>query len=296
MINVHLILSQTRLIFSGLTDFSSVLTEFNSIWSDFWSDSDPNPTRSMTRVYKKLNPKISHSSQNRPRLGPVSHPGDFRRTLESFSVVFRRAISVVLLLYSSDASFFLQKYASFFLRRELLHPTQTVFLRREVLPLIRRAESYNRESAADCEERWVPWHVPWAFSNYSCVASKLGVVSCVVQVYFTVYDWLKGSLSSDDGSHQLSFGGNMIAASGAGVATIMFSEVVRARLQEQGHHSEKRYTGMVDCIKKVLKGEGVRGFYRGCATNLLRTTPAAFITFTSFEMIHHLLLNSFPPN
>ncbi|KAL4584144.1 hypothetical protein LXL04_008734 [Taraxacum kok-saghyz] len=43
MIKAHLILSQTRLIFSRLADFSSVLTEFNSIWSNFWSDSDPNP-------------------------------------------------------------------------------------------------------------------------------------------------------------------------------------------------------------------------------------------------------------
>ncbi|EXB95725.1 Mitochondrial substrate carrier family protein W [Morus notabilis] len=71
-------------------------------------------------------------------------------------------------------------------------------------------------------------------------------------------------------------------------------EVVRSRLQEQGHHSEKRYSGVADCVKKVFQQDGLPGFYRGCATNLLRTTPAAVITFTSFEMIHRFLVSSFP--
>ena len=31
------------------------------------------------------------------------------------------------------------------------------------------------------------------------------------------------------------------------------------------------------------------GFYRGCVTNLLRTTPAAAVTFTSFELINRQL-------
>ncbi|CAA2975524.1 nicotinamide adenine dinucleotide transporter 1, chloroplastic-like [Olea europaea subsp. europaea] len=45
-------------------------------------------------------------------------------------------------------------------------------------------------------------------------------------------------------------------------------DVVRSRLQEQeqGHHSEKRYSGVVDCIKKVFQQEGIPGFYQGCAT------------------------------
>lgn len=73
-------------------------------------------------------------------------------------------------------------------------------------------------------------------------------------------------------------------------------EVVRSRLQEQGHHSEKRYSGVTDCVKKVFQQEGLAGFYRGCAINLLRTTPAAVITFTSFEMIHRFLVNVFPPD
>lgn len=73
-------------------------------------------------------------------------------------------------------------------------------------------------------------------------------------------------------------------------------QVVRSRLQEQGRHSEKRYSGAVDCIKKVFQQEGIPGFYRGCATNLFRTTPAAVITFTSFEMIHRSLVTFFSPD
>ena len=72
---------------------------------------------------------------------------------------------------------------------------------------------------------------------------------------------------------------------------ISYFQVIRSRLQEQGQAKNigVQYAGVIDCTKKVFQKEGIPGFYRGCATNLLRTTPSAVITFTSYEMIHRFL-------
>ena len=66
---------------------------------------------------------------------------------------------------------------------------------------------------------------------------------------------------------------------------------MRSRLQEQGQarNNKVRYSGVVDCVRKVFQVEGLSGFYRGCATNLLRTVPNSVITFTSYEMILRFL-------
>ena len=42
---------------------------------------------------------------------------------------------------------------------------------------------------------------------------------------------------------------------------------------------------MCNLPAQVYAEEGIAGFYKGCLTNLVRTTPAAALTFTSFELI-----------
>ncbi|KXT10378.1 hypothetical protein AC579_1186 [Pseudocercospora musae] len=64
-------------------------------------------------------------------------------------------------------------------------------------------------------------------------------------------------------------------------------QVVRARLQT--YDAPTRYKGAWDVVGKVFKNEGIAGFYKGLAPNIVRVLPSTCVTFLVYENMKYYL-------
>ncbi|KAF2745173.1 calcium dependent mitochondrial carrier protein-like protein [Sporormia fimetaria CBS 119925] len=115
------------------------------------------------------------------------------------------------------------------------------------------------------------------------------------------YEYLKHLLTTrkakllgchEDDAKPGSFGTACIGAfSGAfGASAVYPLNLLRTRLQSQGTVLHPRtYTGILDVTRQTIKGEGIRGLYKGLTPNLLKVIPAVSITYVVYDKSKRLM-------
>ena len=71
----------------------------------------------------------------------------------------------------------------------------------------------------------------------------------------------------------------------------MLAEVARTRLREEG----SRYKTFWQTLRLVYTEEGVRGVYRGLATQLVRQIPNTAVMMATYEAVVYMYKQSFAP-
>lgn len=75
--------------------------------------------------------------------------------------------------------------------------------------------------------------------------------------------------------------------------TIMYpGDLIRRRLQLQNFDpTVPKYNGIIDCIRKIVRSEGIPGLYRGLMANYVKTFPTFAIQFYTLDKMKLFLEN-----
>lgn len=117
------------------------------------------------------------------------------------------------------------------------------------------------------------------------IQAMIGGAGPAHALYFACYEKLKTVLHGANPGHHI------IANGTAGcVATLLHdavmnpAEVVKTRLQMYN----SPYRGMLDCIVRTLRTEGLRAFYRSYTTQLTMNIPFQSLHFVTYELMQDL--------
>lgn len=105
-------------------------------------------------------------------------------------------------------------------------------------------------------------------------------------VYFSVYEFCKEKFGGNKpGHHPLVHAGSGVTATIASDAVFTPMDVVKQRLQLRC----SPYRGVMDCITRMLKEEGIRAFYVSYRTTVVMNAPFTAVHFATYEAMKKAL-------
>jgi len=105
-------------------------------------------------------------------------------------------------------------------------------------------------------------------------------------VYFTIYEIGKEKLGGNlPGHHPVAHGTAGALATVASDAVLTPMDVVKQRLQLR----RSPYKGVVDCVSRMFREEGLRAFYTSYRTTVVMNVPFTAVHFATYEAAKKLL-------
>ncbi|CAN6469725.1 unnamed protein product [Victoria cruziana] len=110
-------------------------------------------------------------------------------------------------------------------------------------------------------------------------------------VYFSVYERCKSLLGGNlPGHHPLAHAVAGVAATVASDAVFTPMDVVKQRLQLKS----SPYRGVVDCVGRIMREEGLKGFYASYKTTVVMNAPFTAVHFATYEAAKRMLMEISP--
>ncbi|XP_070608373.1 solute carrier family 25 member 47 isoform X3 [Erythrolamprus reginae] len=104
--------------------------------------------------------------------------------------------------------------------------------------------------------------------------------------YFLTYsvlcDWLTPAGKNKPDLWAVLLSGGCAGVLAWGTATPM--DVIKARMQADGD-GQRKYTGLVHCVRDSIKEEGLRVLFKGLGLNSLRAFPSNMMIFLTYETV-----------
>ncbi|XP_057842955.1 uncharacterized protein LOC131052333 [Cryptomeria japonica] len=105
-------------------------------------------------------------------------------------------------------------------------------------------------------------------------------------VYFSVYEVCKEKLGGNKpGHHPLAHAASGVIATTASDAVLTPMDVVKQRLQLRS----SPYRGVMDCITRIFREEGIRAFYVSYRTTVVMNAPFTAVHFATYEAMKKVL-------
>ena len=113
-----------------------------------------------------------------------------------------------------------------------------------------------------------------------------------VGLQMALYDVFKARAPKDPETGKATIGGSFVAGACAGLiaqTTAYWGDTIKKQMQSNGVGGQKKYTGLVDCVKKIYGQGGLRAFYPGIMLNSVKCIPEAGIQFVAYDAFKDML-------